>query len=232
MTDRRRSRAWVLFFAALLLLAGTAISLEVWFSLHQQLTRESLERARALWREKGPEDYDLKYTMKRQSRARDRLQARVRGGAVEAVEANGAPLPPRLFPFYDLAPLFAEVDPSPGDRSGGRDGDVSCLSPEQSRVTYLVQVRHARVVRAAADDRPLPAEAAPSYGMPGLFAGVGEWLEEDESAGARRPYAVAVFDRADGHLLHYVRSLMRTGERVEFNLADLQRVPAQAPSAR
>ena len=230
MTDRRRSRAWVLFFAALLFLAAAAITLEVGFSLRQQLSPQALERARALWREKGPADYDLKYTVKRQSRSADHLRAKVHNGAVEAVEVNGAPLSPDLYPFHDLASLFAEAGPSPADQPGSHDGEASCTAPEQSQVTYLVQVRDGRVVRASCDDQPLPAEVASSYDMPALFAGIGTWLEHDESAGAWRPYTVAVFDRADGHLLHYVRSLMRTRERVEFNLVDLQRVPAQAPS--
>ena len=230
MTDRRRSRAWVLFFAALLLLAAAAICLEVGFSLHQQLTPAALERARTLWDEKGPADYDLKYTVKRQSRSGDHLRATVRGGAVEAAEVDGTPLPPDLYAFHNLGPLFAEVGPAPAGGSGSADAEVSCLAPAQSLATYLVQVRGGRVVRALCDDRPLPAEVAPSYGMPALFAGLGVWLERDAAGGMWRPFAVATFDRADGHLLHYVRSLMRTRERVEFNLVELRPVAAQAPS--
>jgi hypothetical protein len=228
MTDRRRSRAWVLFFAALFLLAAAAVTLEVGFSLHQQLTPTALERARALWDENGPADYDLTYTVKRQTRSGDRLRARVRGGVVEAVEVDGTQLPPDLYAFHNLGPLFAEVEPSPAGGSGS--ADVSCLAPPQSLATYLVQVRGRRVVRASCDDRPLPAEVAPSYDMPALFAGIGTWLGRDAPAGMWRPFAVATFDRGDGHLLHYVRSLMRTRERVEFNLVELRPVPAQAPS--
>jgi hypothetical protein len=230
MTDRRRSRAWLLFFAALLLLAAAAVSLEVGFSLHQQLTAAALERARALWDEKGPADYDLTYTVKRQSRAGDRLRAKVRAGAVEGVDLDGTPLPSDLYPFHNLAPLLAEVEPPPADGSGTGEGEVSCLAPAQSLATYLVQVRGGRVVRASCDDQPLPPGVASSYDMPGLFAGIGAWLERDAPAGLWRPFAVGTFDRADGHLLHYVHSLMRTRERVEFNLVELRRVPAQAPS--
>lgn len=229
MTDRRRSRAWVLFFAALLLLAAAAISLEVGFSLRQQLTPQALERARALWREKGPADYDLKYTVKRQSRSGDRLLSENRHDQIEEVTVNGELLEPPLYPFHDLGRLFANVDASRAPGVAAEEVSVA-TAPEQSTVAYLVQVRHGHVVRAWYDDQPLPASVAGSYDMPSLFAGLGTYLKRDAAGGMWRPFAVATFDRADGHLLHYVRSLMRTRERVEFNLVELRAVPAQAPS--
>jgi hypothetical protein len=224
-----RRRGWVVFFAALFLLAAAAISLQVWFSLHQQLTPEALERARALWRAKGPADYDLKYTVARQSRSGESLQAENRRDRVAEVKVNGQRLEPDLYPFHDLTPLFATFGQSPA--SGGPAEEVSvATAPERSTVVYRVQVRHGEAVRAWADDQPVPASVAGSYDMASLLGGVGRLVEGDQAAGGWRPYAVAVFDRGDGHLLHYVRSLMRTRERVELNLMELRPVPAQAPS--
>jgi hypothetical protein len=228
-TGRRRGRGWVVFFAALFFLAASAISLEVWFSLHQQLTPEALGRARGLWRAKGPADYDLKYTVARQSPSGESLQSENRRDRVAEVKVNGQRLDPDLYAFHDLAPLFATFEES--RRSAGPAEEVSvATAPERSTILYRVQVRHGEAVRAWADDQPVPASVAGSYDMASLFAGVGRLLEGDQGAGTWRPYAVAVFDRGDGHLLHYVRSLMRTRERVEFNLVELRPVPAQAPS--
>jgi hypothetical protein len=217
------------FFAALFLLAASAISLEVWYSLHQQLTPEALGRARDVWRDKGPADYDLKYTVARQSPSGERLQSENRRDQVAEVKVNGERLEPDLYPFHDLAPLFAAFEESQGS-AGPAEGVRAATAPERSTITYRVQVRHGEAVRTWADDQPVPASVAGSYDMTSLFAGVGRFLEADQGAGAWRPYAVAVFDRGDGHLMHYVRSLMRTRERVEFNLVELRPVPAQAPS--
>jgi hypothetical protein len=230
MTDRRRSRAWVLFFAALFLLAAAAVTLEVGFSLHQQLTPAALERARALWDEKGPADYDLTYTVKRQDRSGERLlSSDNRHAEIVEVQVNGELLAPPLYPFHDLGPLFAQVRQPGGPEAPAEEVNLA-TAPQQSTVTYLVQVRHGHVVRALYDDQPVPASVAGSYDMPSLFAALGTYLERDAPAGLWRPFAVATFDRADGHLLHYVRSLMRTRERVEFNLVELRPVSAQAPS--
>src|SRR5690348_8636633 len=64
-TDRRgRGRRWIGFFVLLALLAGGA-ALGPWlYNARQQLRPEQLEAARALWREHGPRDYDLEYTVK------------------------------------------------------------------------------------------------------------------------------------------------------------------------
>jgi hypothetical protein len=224
----------VAFFAALALLAATAVSLETWYNLRQQLGPEALEQARTRWRERGPADYDLKYTVARQGRSGERLLARVRGAKVETVEADGLPLEPDLAAFRDLAPLFAELEQAPQERPDAARREVTAVAPERSTRTYLVHVRQGKPVLAWCDGRAVPSALAEDYTMAALFAGVARLLERDRAAGGWRPYAVAAFDRDDGRLLHYVRSLMRTRERVEYNLLELKPVsdngPAQAPS--
>jgi hypothetical protein len=224
MAPRPRSRPWLVFFAVLALLAASAVGLETWYNLRQQLTPEALEQARALWRQQGPADYDLRYRVARQDRSGERLRARLRDGTLAGVEADGTPLEPDLYAFHNLAPLFAEIAPSPGER------DVSATAPERSTPIYLVRVRGGQAVRAWCNDELLPAAVAGDYDMAALFAGVGRLLEHDRAAGSWRPYAVALFDRSDGHLLHYVRSWMRTRERLEFSLLELKPVASQAPS--
>jgi hypothetical protein len=223
MSPRPRARSWVLFFAALALLAAAAVGIETWYNLHQQLTPGAVEQAHARWRAHGPADYDCKYIVARQGRSGEALRARVRDGTVSGVEADGVPLEPDLFAFHDLAPLFAALGPAPGGR------DVSAAAPARSTIAYRVRVRRGEPVHAWCGDEPVPAALAEGYAMPALLAGVGRLLEQDRAAGGWRPYEVATFDAGDGRLLHYVRSLMRTRERVEFNL--LEWLPAKDDSA-
>jgi hypothetical protein len=226
-TPRRRSRTWLLFFAVLALLAAAAVGLETWYNLRQQLTPGAVEQARARWQERGPAEYDLKYTVTRQAPSGERLVARLRDGALAGVEADGTPLHPELYAFHDLAPLFAAAGSVPGD-AGERD--VSATARERWTALYLVQVRRGRPVRAWCNDEPVPGALAGHYDMAALFTGLGRLLERDRAAGGWPPYEVALFDRGDGHLLHFVRSRMRTRERLEWNLLELTPVAPQAPS--
>jgi hypothetical protein len=61
---RSSRRNWVGFFVLLALLASFAAALPVVFNLRQQVRLEQLEAARARWREHGPRDYDLEYTVR------------------------------------------------------------------------------------------------------------------------------------------------------------------------
>src|SRR5437660_4110363 len=61
----RRSRGWIWFFVVLGALTVTAIVVQVWFNVQQQLTPEMLAEARAKWKKKGPKDYDLEYLLGR-----------------------------------------------------------------------------------------------------------------------------------------------------------------------
>jgi hypothetical protein len=224
MTSPRRSRRWILFFAVLALLAAAAVALEIWFNLQQQLTPARLEQARARWQGKGPPSYDLQYTVARQSRAADRLLARVRDGALTAVEADGEPLDPDLYPFYDLPGLLAAVERDQADSPGVRNREVGWIAPAVSSTAYEVAVRRGQVVRAEADHHPLPPEVRDSYDMAGLFAGVVRLLERDTRAGGWRIFNVAMFDPDDSRLEHYVRSNTGTRARLEFNLLDFKPV--------
>src|SRR6266540_6659800 len=171
---RRRpcSRAWVWFFAVLAVLAAAAITLDVWYNLGQQLTPQQLERARELWRQQGPADYDVTWGIARQGRDGDHYLAQVRDGRVAAVAVNGQPLEPARYPLYDLAPLFDEAERAPADR----DREVSWTAPAKTALTVLVHVRGGEVVRVFRNNRPLEPDRCGSYDVPGMFEAVGRQL--------------------------------------------------------
>src|SRR5207249_3022497 len=85
----RRDRGWIWYFVILTLVAVGATATLVIYNRSQQLTPEELEKARKLWEEKGPKDYELRYT----TRAGPDEQLThyvvvVRGGQVQSVTVN------------------------------------------------------------------------------------------------------------------------------------------------
>jgi hypothetical protein len=228
-TAPRRRRPWVLFFVVLFLLAVAAVALEISFNLWQQLTPARLQQARTLWQEKGPASYNLQYTVTSQTRMGNRLTARVKGGDVTALEVNGEPLDPELFPFHDVPGLLAEWEHQRGEGSDAAERDLSWTSLPASTVTYEVAVRRAQVVRAEGDRQPLPPQLRGSYGMAGLFRGIARLLEHDAHAGGWHMFNVAVFDPDEGRLLHYVRSNSLARERIELKAVQLETVAEDAP---
>lgn len=151
---RRRSRAWVWFFLLLVALTLGAVVIEVWYNFSQQLTPVQLSAARALWKQNGPADYDLDYTLATIETS-DHYVVQVRGGKVVAASRNGQPLEERLWRYQS---------------------------------------------------------------MPALFDFVEDFLERDQQPGQPRTFVTARFDPVDGHLLHYVRSVMSRRERQEITV--------------
>jgi hypothetical protein len=83
-------RRWIAFFALLAVLVGTAVTLPILYNLGLQLRPEQLDAARQAWREQGPADYDLTFTV---TYDRERLGERhivlVRGGKVVFASCEG-----------------------------------------------------------------------------------------------------------------------------------------------
>jgi hypothetical protein len=75
---------------------------------------------------------------------------------------------------------------------------------------YKVQVRSKQVISARRNDLPLEPARYRYCSMPYLFEIVEDFLREDSKEGAPRTFSVATFDPVDGHLVHYVRSVMPT----------------------
>jgi hypothetical protein len=59
-----KNRRWIVFFLVLAMLAAVGIFVPWWFNLSLQLKAEDLAKAKELWRDHGPADYDLEYAFK------------------------------------------------------------------------------------------------------------------------------------------------------------------------
>ena len=59
-----QSRGWIAFFAVLIVLGVTGVTLPILYNLGQQLTAEELEQAEARWQSSGPTDYDLTFSIR------------------------------------------------------------------------------------------------------------------------------------------------------------------------
>ena len=59
-----RSRGWIAFFAGLIVLAVTGVTLPIVYNIGQQLKAEELEAARERWQSSGPADYDLTFSIR------------------------------------------------------------------------------------------------------------------------------------------------------------------------
>jgi hypothetical protein len=116
---RRRSRAWIWFFVILGILTATAITIEVWYNVQQQLTPERLAEARKKWSANGPASYHLEYTLSRIGNT-DKYEVEVRGGKVAWAMCNGQLDEERQLHYRDMPALFRfiqdylEQDGQPG----------------------------------------------------------------------------------------------------------------------
>jgi hypothetical protein len=64
--------------------------------------------------------------------------------------------------------------------------------------------------------------------MPALFRFIEGFLKEDAKADSPRTYTVATFDPDDGHLVHFVRRVSGTTERLEITV-DFKKVSPKKP---
>lgn len=114
MSQPRRSRTWIWYFLILVALTALSLTILIWYNLGKQLKPEQLEKARALWKEKGPRDYDLDYTKiletPESGTETERFAVKVRSGQVILAERNGQPLEKHQYIYYDMSGLFMDVD--------------------------------------------------------------------------------------------------------------------------
>jgi hypothetical protein len=213
----KQNRRWIGFFVVLATLAGVGIVVEIGFNLRQQLTPEQIAAARAHWQQRGPEDYDFAFRLSKRG-APTCYEVVIQDGKVREIRPNLGALSPVLYPFYDIPPLFAFVDRDVHNGPAPLTGTIAVEANPDWSANFTVTVRRGKVVAATMDDQPLPEALLKCYDMPTLFAGLDAFRELDATSPLGRPYSVASFDRVDGHLLRYVRSRMRTRERIEFAL--------------
>lgn len=104
-----RRRNWIWFFALLAVLTVTAISVQVWYNISQQLTPEQLEAAVARWKEKGPHDYEMEYTIRKMDDV-ETYAVQARKGKVISVTRNGQPVEERLYRYSEMPALFGFIE--------------------------------------------------------------------------------------------------------------------------
>lgn len=93
---------------------------------------------------------------------------------------------------------------------------------------YKVEVRGGRVRAVTSEGRPMQPGEHEFDSMDALFAYVARQLAADTDTGGSRTFVTADFAGTDGHIIHYVRSVMRTRERLEVT-ATLRAVEADGP---
>lgn len=90
---KRTHWGWLGYFLFLIVASVGVTIFMIWFNLRIQLKPEEFEAAQALWKEKGPKNYDMIYKKKiGLGNVEDIFAVKVRGGKVESVRMNDAPL--------------------------------------------------------------------------------------------------------------------------------------------
>jgi hypothetical protein len=79
-----------------------------------------------------------------------------------------------------------------------------------------VHVRAGEVQSVSRNATDVPAAERGSYGVVPLFDLIQADLEKDGQPGAQRTFTHALFDKTDGHPIHYVRRVLGTRRRLEI----------------
>jgi hypothetical protein len=139
----RRGRAWIWFFAVLVALTIAAITIQIWYNSRQQLTWEQLAQAQQLWKQKGPADYDLEYTIKKLDDTEE-YQVRVRNGQAISATRNGQPMEERLYRYQDMTHMLGFVEEfwrqdHPEDEPGPRVFATATFDAEDGHLIHYVR---------------------------------------------------------------------------------------------
>jgi hypothetical protein len=104
------------------------------------------------------------------------------------------------------------------EAKGPADYDMDYAQQGSAPGAFKVRVRHKKVVSVTRDGRPLEERLRRFSGMNALFGFIEDYLVQDSQPGAPRTFVTASFDPEDGHLLHYVRRVMGSTQRVEITV--------------
>jgi hypothetical protein len=74
-----QSRAWLAFFAVLIVLGVAGVMLPLVYNLGQQLTGDELAKAREQWNSSGPGDYDLTFSIRYDGDQKDKTKDKTKG---------------------------------------------------------------------------------------------------------------------------------------------------------
>jgi hypothetical protein len=98
----------------------------------------------------------------------------------------------------------------------GYEVDYLLKREDGSEQRFRTKVEDGQVVSVTRNgSRRLEAGRYPFASMDELFNYIERKLQTDSEAGGSRVFATAVFDRNDGHVLRYVRSVRSPRERLE-----------------
>ena len=103
-------------------------------------------------------------------------------------------------------------------RNGPQNYDMEYKQQGGASETRKVQVREGKVVLAVSNGQILEERLFRYSDMNALFGFVEDFLREDAQPGKPRRFCVATFDPVDGHLVHYVRRVLGTEERLEITV--------------
>jgi hypothetical protein len=102
-------RGWIWFFVILGLLTLAAIAIQIWYNPTVPLTAPLLAEAEAKWKEHGPRDYDMDYTIKKLE-STERFHVQVRGGkAVSVIMNDNLALESRHYPYHTMPALYGFI---------------------------------------------------------------------------------------------------------------------------
>jgi hypothetical protein len=115
----RINHGWIWFFIVLAVLAMAAVFIQVWYNPTVPLTASLLSEAQTRWKERGPRNYDMDYTIKTLDNTAQ-VQVHVRNGKAVWATMNGVALESRLYHYHTMPALlafieeFREQDAQPG----------------------------------------------------------------------------------------------------------------------
>jgi hypothetical protein len=162
-----RGRGWIWFFVILALLTLTAIGIQIWFNPTVPLTAPLLAEAEARWKEHGPRDYDMDYTIKKVE-STERFHVQVRDGkAVSVLMNDQIALEPRLYPsctmpaLYGFIEEFMEQDAQPGKP---RTFSNVMFDPLDGHLIHYVRSVAVRRERQEISVRLIPVQTNPAPG--------------------------------------------------------------------
>jgi hypothetical protein len=108
-----KNHGWIWYFVIVFVLAIVATGITLWFNRIAQLKPEMLDKAQALWKEKGPKDYLLAYRISTVSKAgagETHYLVKVRDGKAFEAKVDGIEQAPERMVWYGMPKLFYYVE--------------------------------------------------------------------------------------------------------------------------
>ncbi|MBI3407059.1 MAG: hypothetical protein HY040_01720 [Planctomycetes bacterium] len=110
MPTRNRSGRWLSILCLLIVLAFATVIAVGMFNMRNRLTAEALDQAQKKWRDSGPADYTLTYTIERRgTTGPDRYVVKVRNKRAVEATVNGLPEPADRLVYYGMNALFKYI---------------------------------------------------------------------------------------------------------------------------